>query len=246
MSRRGSQGCTGTGHDCRRCVRCLRCLARRGRRACGGLLAMYRHMYVRDVHPSRLVSLSDIPKTLMIALPVVLVHEHPEDALKMQDPIEDSLAPNARSAREFRVECLVAPRGQRMSSARPQAADASRSSVSGVTANDRHWVRGRRRLAAARNRRSTDVTAGRLVCRRQTPSWCRSTTISNSLKSRDRPQSTMSWRTRCSTTYTNEMSNEASDSLQSVRQPALSRGIGYCVAARRSPRHPSPRVEART
>jgi hypothetical protein len=58
--------------------------------------------------------------------------------------------------------------------------------VSGVTKNDRQRVRGRSRLAAARNTRSAGRTWGRATCRRTTASSCRTTTISSSLNSSER------------------------------------------------------------
>jgi hypothetical protein len=59
-------------------------------------------------------------------------------------------------------------------------------SVVGVTRNDDHLTRGRRRLAAAKKSRSVDRSAGRQTCRRSTASSWRSTLISSSLNSVDR------------------------------------------------------------
>jgi hypothetical protein len=64
-----------------------------------------------------------------------------------------------------------------------------RSSVVGVTRNDRQLDRGNSRLAAAKKTRSLIASCGRLVCRRSTDSSCRNTTISSSLKPSERRQS---------------------------------------------------------
>jgi hypothetical protein len=80
---------------------------------------------------------------------------------------------------------------------RPPAATAVRPAVGGepavpaqerrcVTKKDRQLDLDNSRLAAARSRRSVIVNCGRCVCRRNTESSCRSTTISSSLKSRER------------------------------------------------------------
>jgi hypothetical protein len=69
-----------------------------------------------------------------------------------------------------------------------------RSSVVGVIMKDRQRVRGRSWLAPAKNMRSIVVIAGRRVCRRRVASSCRSTTISNSLKSCERQRKTANWR----------------------------------------------------
>jgi hypothetical protein len=71
-----------------------------------------------------------------------------------------------------------------------------RSSVVGVTKNERQLDRGSSRLAAARRTRSADDNLGRSACRRRTASSCRSTTISSSLKSSERGRSDTSWSTQ--------------------------------------------------
>jgi hypothetical protein len=62
--------------------------------------------------------------------------------------------------------------------------------------NDDHALRGRSRLNAAKNNRSTVVNGGRFVCRRKIASSCRSTTISSAFTASERQRQTATRNTR--------------------------------------------------
>ena len=94
------------------------------------------------------------------------------------------------------------------------------SSVSGRTKNDCWLLPFRSRLAAARNTRSLSSRRGRETWRRRTASSCRSTTISSSLKSRERSRNAATSSARRNNRYSNNTTKKQPPSTR-VRSSRL-------------------------
>ena len=94
----------------------------------------------------------------------------------------------ARRSTSSRISSPIGGRPTRHGYVEPLATSrrCQRSSVVGVTTNERQRARGNRRLAAERKTRSEGLSSGRASWRRSTASSWRSTTISSSLNSSER------------------------------------------------------------